>query len=89
MKKKMTQTKPQTETRTLALTPQERAQECERQFTALLAARKCRPVLAQRTIDGRLHLLEGVQVLILFVPEEVGQKTEMPVSTPTKTLEGQ
>lgn len=50
---------------------QERAKACELAVVELIKQYNCTPVFAQKTLDGQLHILQGVPLELLFVPNEL------------------
>lgn len=48
-----------------------RAKQCEAEVLKVLERYQCSPVFAQRMIDGQLHPITGIPLVLLFVPKEL------------------
>jgi hypothetical protein len=58
------------ETKSPELTPDERSKKIELILKAACEQLQCTPIFAQRTIDGQLHPIPSVPIVLCFVPNE-------------------
>lgn len=52
------------------LTAEQRAKTVEQAVIAACQQFQCTPVIAQKMLDGQLHPLTGVPLMLIFVPNE-------------------